>query len=209
MYLEFTLKCDNLALIRGERLLFKQAGFELTNRQVLHIQGANGTGKTSLLRVLCGIIEADEGELHWQQQPIEQTRQDFYLNTIYLGHQLGVKKAMTVEENLAFYQAMRPQSLSVSISDAIAQVGLAGFEQQWVANLSQGQKRRVSLARLLLESAPLWILDEPFVALDVKGQSWLAQHFEAHRERGGSIIFTSHQPVELACDVQKLVIGAQ
>ncbi len=203
MYSDFSLQCDNLALIRGERLLFKQLSLSLSNGQAIQIRGANGSGKTSFLRVICGILEADQGTVEWRNELLVDNRDDFYANLVYLGHQLGVKQRLTVAENLLFYTSLRKATLCsqsaplIPFEDAIEKVGLKGFANEFAAHLSQGQTRRVSLARLLLEPAAVWILDEPFVALDVAGQQWLSQEIEHHVTQGGSVIFTSHQPVTL------------
>ncbi len=207
-HLQFKLTADQLALIRGERLFFKHCSFTLGNGEVLQIRGPNGAGKTSLLRVICGILEQDSGELLWNDASLRTSRPDFYNNTIYLGHSLGIKERLTVLENLKFYGALRQSAPFISYEEAIAQVGLTGYENELAGFLSQGQKRRVSLARLLLEPAALWVLDEPFVALDVNGQAWLARLIEEHINHGGSVIFTSHQPVSFEKEVQILDLGA-
>lgn len=208
MYSEFSLESHNLALIRGERLLFKQCDFEITNGQVIQIRGPNGAGKTSLLRVLCGILEPDEGDVVWQSEPLRHVRESFYSQLMYLGHQIGIKQHLSVLENLKFYSALRNATAMMSFQSAIEAVGLHGFDNELAAHLSQGQKRRVSLARLLIEPAALWVLDEPFVALDVEGQAWLASLIEAHLKNSGSVIFTSHQTVDLNVKVDILEVGA-
>lgn len=216
MFSEFSLDGKNLALIRGERLLFKGCSFSVSNGQVLQIQGPNGAGKTSLLRVICGLLESDSGELVWSLKQNISDFSSFYQNLIYLGHQLGIKPQLTVSENIAFYHALRQVSDDRASSQyrrnlfqqAIEQVGLSGFENELAAHLSQGQKRRVSLARLMIEKASVWILDEPFVALDAQGQDWLSRLIEQHTENGGAVIFTSHQPVALTTPVKTLQIEA-
>ncbi|PWK49973.1 cytochrome c biogenesis heme-transporting ATPase CcmA [Pleionea mediterranea] len=216
MFSEFSLDGKNLALIRGERLLFKGCCFSVSNGQVLQIQGPNGAGKTSLLRVICGLLESDSGELVWSLEKKIADFASFYQKLIYLGHQLGIKPQLTVSENIAFYYALRdasdnntPKQQSNSLfQQAIQRVGLSGYEDELAAHLSQGQKRRVSLARLMTEKASIWILDEPFVALDTQGQAWLSRLIEQHTENGGAVIFTSHQPVALTTPVKTLQIEA-
>lgn len=207
-YPQFKLTAVQLALIRGERLLFKQCSFALGNGEVLQIRGPNGAGKTSLLRVICGVLEQDSGELFWNDNSLLQSRSQFYKNSIYIGHSLGIKERLTVLENLKFYGQLRSQPARIPYGEAIAQVGLAGFEDEYAGYLSQGQKRRVSLARLLLESAALWVLDEPFVALDTDGQAWLAGLIDEQVSSGGGVIFTSHQPVNLRAQPNILDLGA-
>lgn len=207
-YSQFKLTADQLALIRGERLLFKQCSFTLENGEVLQIRGPNGAGKTSLLRVVCGVLEQDSGDIYWNDCSLHQSRSQFYESSIYIGHSLGIKERLTVLENLTFYGQLRSQPPRIPYSEAIAQVGLAGFEDEYAGYLSQGQKRRVSLARLLLEPAALWILDEPFVALDTEGQAWLADLIDEQVNSGGGVIFTSHQPVNLRAEPAILDLGA-
>jgi heme exporter protein A len=206
-YSPFNLRASQLALIRGERLLFKRCQFSVGNGDALQIRGANGAGKTSLLRVLCGVLEPDTGELYWNNSPITEVRADFYRNSIYLGHNPGIKERLTVLENLQFYSNLRKTQPSLSFEQAIRQVGLTGFENEYAAYLSQGQKRRVGLARLLLEPVALWILDEPLVALDVDAQDWLASLIDQHLDEGGGVIFTSHQPLNLRHSPQELMLG--
>ncbi|NVJ62329.1 MAG: cytochrome c biogenesis heme-transporting ATPase CcmA [Gammaproteobacteria bacterium] len=202
----FSLIGEQLALFRGDRLLFKQCNFDLSNGETLQIKGENGAGKTSLLRMICGFLDPDEGKLNFNQTSLLKDRSEFYQQTLYLGHQLGIKSNLTVAENLAFYIEINGASQRCDISEAVDKVGLAGFENQLVAHLSQGQKRRVTLARLLLEEAVLWILDEPFVALDVKGQHWLQNTLGEHAKAGGGIILTSHQAIELEVPIKSLTL---
>ncbi|WP_144394909.1 cytochrome c biogenesis heme-transporting ATPase CcmA [Pleionea sediminis] len=207
MYQDFSIESEQLALIRGERLLFKQCSFSMKNGQVLQIRGPNGAGKTSLLRVLCGIMEPDQGDVLWCGKSLRKMRESFGANVLYLGHQIGVKRNMTVRENLLFYSNLRQAKPLTTIEEAIQAVGLTGYEDELAAHLSQGQTRRVSLARLLTEPSALWILDEPFVALDVEGQGWLAHLFEQHLAKRGSVIFTSHQSIDLNVKVNTLEVS--
>lgn len=202
----FSLVGEQLALIRGDRLLFKQCNFSLSNGETLQIKGENGAGKTSLLRLICGFLEPDDGSLAFNHKNLDRDRSEFYQHTLYLGHQLGIKSNLTVAENLEFYLKIGGKPPIGEVAAAVSQVGLAGFENQLVAHLSQGQKRRVALARLLLESATLWILDEPFVALDVQGQAWLEEVLAAHVNSGGAIMLTSHQALNLKVPVKQLVL---
>jgi heme exporter protein A len=204
---QFKLRSSQLALIRGERLLFKQCSFTLGNGESLQIRGANGAGKTSLLRVICGILEQDSGEIFWNECPLTQVRVDFHRNSLYLGHSLGIKERLTVLENLQFYSQLRQTEPVLPFEEAIKEVGLTGYAHEFAGFLSQGQKRRVGLARLLLEPVALWILDEPFVALDVNAQQWLANLIDRHVDSGGSVIFTSHQPVDLKNTPQQVDLG--
>jgi len=206
MYPSFSLTGQNLALIRGDRLLFKDCNFQVKSGQVLHLKGPNGAGKTSLLNLICGLIEPDQGQVTGEFEDVDSLSSWLSLKTLYLGHQLGIKSTLSVYENLAFYAALRGCDRQ-QIPQAISAVGLQGYETQLAAHLSQGQRRRICLARLLIENVPLWILDEPFVALDVKGQAWLAGLIEQQVERNGAVIFTSHQPVSLSIPTLELSVG--
>ncbi|MEE4244766.1 MAG: cytochrome c biogenesis heme-transporting ATPase CcmA [Kangiellaceae bacterium] len=207
MYEKFSLKVNQLAAIRGERLLYKQLDLSLTNGSLLQIKGENGAGKTTLLRALCLLNEPDAGELSLNNCPANEDTSSYQQHILYIGHQLGIKQRLTVTENLAFYRQLRSHQLDTSIDEAIDEVGLSGYEQVFSAMLSQGQKRRISMARLLLEAAPIWVLDEPFVALDVDGQAWLSDKIAQHIQRGGACVFTSHQAVQLSSDLQVLELG--
>ncbi|NVJ50801.1 MAG: cytochrome c biogenesis heme-transporting ATPase CcmA [Gammaproteobacteria bacterium] len=204
MYSRFTITAQDLALIRGDRLLFKHCNFTVSSGQVLYIKGANGAGKTSLLNTLTGFIEPDNGA--FSVSPENHFHTWLTRNTLYLGHHTGIKSALTVTENLAFYAHLRGVT-KPDFTSAIAAVGLAGFDEQLAAHLSQGQKRRIALARLLIEPVALWILDEPLVALDVDGQAWLCGLIEQQVNNGGAVIVTSHQPLTLNCTVSELELA--
>lgn len=158
----------------------------------MQIEGANGAGKTSLLRILTGLSRADEGEVCWQQQSIYRQREAYHASLLYLGHQPGVKAILTPLENLSFYHGDCPQVL---LWQALEQVDLIGYEDVPVAQLSAGQQRRVALARLWLTRAPLWILDEPLTAIDRAGVETLMALFIRHTAQGGVVILTTHQPL--------------
>ncbi|HVZ43696.1 MAG TPA: cytochrome c biogenesis heme-transporting ATPase CcmA [Ramlibacter sp.] len=193
------LEVRDLACIRGDRRLFDGVSFTLEPGALLFLGGANGAGKTSLLRLLCGLSPAESGDIRWNGKPIGEQAGAFRGELCYLGHQNALQEALTVEENLRFLAALGgctpPQG---AIPRALARLGLHRCERRFVRQLSQGQKRRVALARLLLTAATLWVLDEPFVALDTAAVKLVAGLLEEHLARGGMAIYTSHQPVEIA-----------
>ena len=199
------LQAENLSCIRDDRMLFSDLGFTLHNQQVLLLEGKNGSGKTSLLRILCGFREADAGEVRWCGELIgdEQYRADM----AYIGHLDGIKKELTVLENLKFSLALAKLG-DCTINDALARVQLAGFDDMPAQALSAGQKRRLSLARLLMTNNVLWILDEPFTALDRQGIALIEALMAEHCDRGGMIVLTSHHELNLpTVDVQRICLS--
>lgn len=201
------LEADNLECVRGERRLFSGVGFRLEAGELLYLQGKNGAGKTSLLRMLIGLLPPEAGEIRWQGKPIGSD--DFRADLCYLGHLNAIKEELTPLENLLAAARLADTLLSEDDAlDALEQVGLAGREDFACKYLSQGQKRRVALARLVTEKRPLWILDEPFVALDVAAVDWLAGIISGHLQRGGLAVMTTHQLVSIpAGQVRELRLG--
>ena len=192
------LSISNLACVRGDRRLFSGLAFSLEPGGRLHVGGENGAGKTSLLRILCGLSPAEEGEIRWQGRPIREIGDAYRQDVLYLGHHHALKEDLTALENLRIAAALAGVRLNEDEGvDLLRRAGLRGREYLPVRVLSQGQKRRVALARLLCSRAPLWILDEPFVALDVAAVGWLAGIVGAHVAGGGMAVLTSHQEVEI------------
>ena len=190
------LEADNLECVRGERRLFSGVGFRLEAGELLYLQGRNGAGKTSLLRMLIGLLPPEAGQIRWQGKPIGSD--EFRADLCYLGHLNAIKEELTPLENLLAAARLADETLSGDDAlDALEQVGLAGREDLACKYLSQGQKRRVALARLVTEKRPLWILDEPFVALDVAAVDWLAGIISGHLQRGGLAVMTTHQLVSI------------
>lgn len=197
-----TLQAQNLSCIRDDRVLFSGLDFTLRNHQVLLLEGKNGSGKTSLLRILCGFREPDAGEVRWCGEPIASAQ--YRVDMAYVGHLDGIKKELTVLENLTVSLALA-QAGTHSIQNALARVQLAGFDDVPAQALSAGQKRRLSLARLLITHNALWILDEPFTALDKQGIALIEQLMTEQCDRGGMIVLTSHHDLNLpTVDVQRI-----
>ncbi len=203
------LEADNLECVRGERRLFSGLGFRLEAGELLYLQGRNGSGKTSLLRMLLGLLPPERGEIRWRGEPIRQLADDYRADLCYLGHQNAIKEELTPLENLLAAARLADEDLSEDEAiDALEAVGLAGREDLACKYLSQGQKRRVALARLVKEKRPLWILDEPFVALDVAAVDWLSGLISGHLQQGGLCAMTTHQPVSIAAGaVRELRLG--
>ncbi|CTW67760.1 cytochrome c biogenesis heme-transporting ATPase CcmA [Escherichia coli] len=189
------LEARELLCERDERTLFSGLSFTLNAGEWVQITGSNGAGKTTLLRLLTGLSRPDAGDVLWQGQPLHQVRDSYHQNLLWIGHQPGIKTRLTALENLHFYHR---DGDTAQCLEALAQAGLAGFEDIPVNQLSAGQQRRVALARLWLTRATLWILDEPFTAIDVNGVDRLTQRMAQHTELGGIVILTTHQPLNVA-----------
>ncbi|WP_150539226.1 cytochrome c biogenesis heme-transporting ATPase CcmA [Actinobacillus vicugnae] len=191
------LSVINLACERGENRLFEGCQFSVKSGDWLQIEGHNGIGKTSLLRILAGLATPAEGEVLWNNEPIQKCRAEYYTELFYLGHHAGVKPELSPWENLRFFQKIQNLVLNdEALWNALDKVGLVGREDLPCSHLSAGQQRRVALARLWLTKQKLWILDEPFTAIDKKGVADLISHIEQHCAEGGIVIFTSHQATE-------------
>ena len=190
---------SNLSCSRGDKRLFSGVSFALRPGEWLHLEGDNGVGKTSLLRLACGLSALEDGEICWNGQSLAINPDEFRANLAYLGHQLALKEDLSPLENLATDAAIAGRPLSTAQAKTVlAHLGLKGREHLPVRVLSQGQKRRTALARLWVSTAKLWILDEPFVALDTAAQTVLSEVINAHLGKQGMVLFTSHQAVALA-----------
>lgn len=197
-----------LECVRDDRLLFSDLSITLAAGEVLQIEGANGSGKTSLLRILCGLRRADDGEVLWQGEEVSGVREDYYANMIYIGHLPCIKGDLTTLENIRSLLDTRSQSAPLDeIEQALAKVGLAGFDDVPAKALSSGQRRRILLAFVLLAKAKLWIMDEPLTALDVQGVELVENMLLEHREAGGSTIFTTHHGMQLPCEMRSVILG--
>ena len=194
---------------RGDRRLFSNLNLTLEPGTLLHVRGRNGSGKTTLLRTLCGLFTPEAGEIRWRGESIRELAEDYRRELLYFGHLNGIKADLTGLENLAI--AARLDGDPVAMADiwqALARIGLRGFEDLPTRMLSQGQKKRVALARLMLSRATLWVLDEPFTALDVEAVALLQGLIAAHVADGGLAILTTHQAVPLTSgQVARLDLG--
>ncbi len=204
-----SLKADRLACVRSEIELFRELSFELLPGQLIQIEGANGCGKTSLLRILCGLSRAAEGEVLWRSREIEHCRQEYYAEMTYVGHNNGLKANLTCEENLKVSALQNHLRAEHDIEQALEKMGLEELIDEFAGKLSAGQQRRLALARLLLTDAPLWILDEPFTALDLASRELMEGIFDQHCQTGGMIILTTHHHMTIPhTEVKLLKINA-
>ena len=200
------LKAEQLSCERDDRVLFRELSFSARAGEVIQIKGSNGSGKTTLLRVICGLNDNYHGTLKWFNEPIEDNQDDFYSSLIYLGHQVGVNKVLTPVENLRWSVGLRENVTSDSIYQALAEIGLKGFEDSQCFSLSAGQQQRVSLSKLLLGTAIIWVLDEPFTTLDVDGVQLLEKLLGDHARKGGVALVTTHHELSLP-DLKILELG--
>ena len=192
------LDVQGLACVRGDRPLFAQVSFSLSAGEWMHVQGDNGAGKTSLMRILSGLSPAAAGEVRWAGVPIRQCQEVYRADMLYLGHTLSLKDDLSALENLQFEAAVSGEPLDEARAlQGLAALGLRGREHLPLRVLSQGQKRRAALARLLTSRARLWMLDEPFVALDPGAVNQLVDLLGHHLAQGGMVLYTSHQTVPM------------
>lgn len=191
------LQLNQIACQRGDKLLLQGLNVAWQSGDFIQIEGYNGIGKTSLLRILAGLSRPLAGEVVWNGFAIQQNREEYHHNLLYLGHQAGIKPELTAWENLRFYQqTSQSQQGDEILWQSLEKVGLIGREDLPASQLSAGQQKRIALARLWISQAPLWILDEPFTAIDKTGVKLLTSLFEQHAEQGGIVILTSHQEIE-------------
>jgi heme exporter protein A len=191
------LQASGLMCIRDDRTLFENLSFQLESGGALLLEGRNGSGKTSLLRILCGIRLPETGAVKWCGKDIFSLGPVYHEHIAYVGHRDGLKLDLTPMENLVMARGLGSPNPETSPADALARVDLFGFEDIPTRNLSAGQQRRLALARLLVTRAQLWILDEPFTSLDVHGIELAEQLFHEHISTGGMLAMTSHHVVKL------------
>ena len=194
------LSVQQLASERGRKRLFSDLNFQVHPGQCLHVQGANGAGKTSLLRIVCGLAEALSGKICWRGQDTRIDPGAWRAELVYLGHTPGLKDELSAAENLRFQSQIDGWALSSEqIDGALQRVGLGRQQQVPLRRFSQGQKRRAALARLIARPVALWVLDEPLAALDQPAQQLVAQLLAGHVQAGGLALVTSHQPLGVPC----------
>jgi len=201
------LEISKLACARGDHQLFSDLSFSLSAGELLQVQGANGSGKTSLLRTLCGFMMPVAGEIRWRGQNIHNLDEEYFAEIIYLGHLNAIKDELNALENLRISAGLAGCAVDdKQVVAALRRMGLRGRETLPVKVLSQGQRRRVALARLLLGSFPLWILDEPLTALDVSAVGLMQELIGEHLANNGMVIYTTHQPLQV-CGVTRRVLS--
>ena len=198
------ISAEQLTCIREDRILFEQLSFAINAGDIVQIEGPNGAGKTSLLRILAGLSQPYDGSVLFSGQSITENRELYHQNLLYLGHTPGVKSEMTAQENLAFNLSLHGNN-PYTAEQTLSKVNLLGFEDATASHLSAGQHRRIALARLWQSQAKVWILDEPFTAIDKQGVANLERLFLQHIDNGGAVILTTHQDLYIANDRLKKI----
>ena len=195
-----SLQAHRLTCVRGDLQLFADLSFDIQPGDALWVSGTNGSGKTSLLRMLCGLSAPVEGEVRWAGRNIRSLRDEFCSKLIYIGHANGVKDDLLAWENLVVASTLAGTPVTEDDAhEALDQLGLGRAADLPTRALSQGQRKRVALARLSLGAAmPLWILDEPFTALDKSAVAALCGTISKHLARGGMVVYTTHQEIDLS-----------
>ena len=211
MNLPPVLSAHGLECARGDRTLFTDMSFELAAGELLLVQGGNGQGKTSLLRLLTGLSSPVAGEVRWRGAAITQTRETFHAEMAYLAHANGIKEDLTPLENLYFQAGLAGRGFDANVAEqTLRKLGLARCLDLPTRVLSFGQRRRVALAGLLIASAVLWIMDEPLTGLDVHGVALVESLLREHLQRGGMVVMTTHQALTLdGVNVRALQVGRQ
>lgn len=199
------LSGSDLCLFRGDRCLFKSLEFALNQGELLMIEGANGSGKTSLLRGIAGMLEFETGGVHWDGQPVREYYQTFRSNIVWLSHRVGFKADLNLIENLKFESGLRATNRD-RLTSVLERLSLTRLVDLPFRSLSAGQQRRVALARMLLAEAPLWMMDEPFTNLDRAGQTLVADLIREHLSTGGLCIVASHQHLEIDGSTRRVTL---
>ena len=189
------LSLENICCIRGDNTLFTHLNSIANNGDMLRIRGENGSGKTSLLRIIAGISSPDEGQVLWNDERINKS-DSFASDIAYLAHRDGIKNEFTAIENLRFYQQLYHQNKPQELFDILAALDISHTAYIPARQLSFGQRRRLGFARLLLASTKLWLLDEPFTGIDIEGRSLLEQHCLNFLNKGGIVVLTHHAEIE-------------
>ncbi len=197
------LSGTDLCLLRGERCLFKGLNFALSAGELMLVRGPNGSGKTSLLRSIAGLIGLEDGYISWQGVPTEKDRQSFSADVVWMAHRVGFKADLTLVENLRFESALRSATFG-DIDGILDRLGLSQLIELPMRSLSAGQQRRVALARMLISDARLWLMDEPFANLDADGHDLVIELIAEHLAKNGICVVAAHQDLELGIPMHRI-----
>ncbi|HVV69271.1 MAG TPA: cytochrome c biogenesis heme-transporting ATPase CcmA [Gammaproteobacteria bacterium] len=191
------LTAYDLESVRNDQVIFSSVNFTLFPGEILHISGANGCGKSTLLHILMGLLLPEKGEVRWRDVLIGECAAAYQAQLLYIGHKIGVKNTLTVRENLQLAAKLGKGVLDLDLQQALRYFNLHSLQDMVCAHLSAGQRQRVALTRLLILEAGLWILDEPFTAIDSESVVLLQDLIQQQVQRGGMVVLTSHQPFAL------------
>ena len=190
------LRGQALSCQRNERLLFENLQVRVGRGEILQIDGSNGSGKTSLIRILCGLAQASEGEVYWNGRDIHSYRSEFLRDLVYVGHMNGIKTDLSLLENMRIARALSVKGNQRNFEDVLDQLGLLEHADVVAAKLSSGQKRKLALSRLLITDCKLWILDEPLNSLDENSKVVVTEFIKQHVVNGGSLVLTTHEAID-------------
>jgi heme exporter protein A len=198
------LGVEQVHVWRGDRHVLQGVSLALGPGQLMHVSGPNGTGKTTLLRVICGLLRPEQGSVSWRGQPISRVRGEYQAALAYASHEPALKGDLTALENLRFAVALKRRVNAGELRASLEQTGVGACADLPARVLSAGQRRRVAMARVLAMSASLWLLDEPFTNLDAAGTGLLTSLLQTHVEAGGSALVVAHHDLTMACDMRRL-----
>ena len=201
------LSVEKVHVWRGDRHVLKGVSLELPPRQLLHISGPNGTGKTTLLRVVCGLLRPEQGRVSWRGQPISRVRTDYQAALAYASHEPALKGDLTALENLRFAVGLKRRITAGELRASLERTGVGACADLPARVLSAGQRRRVVLARILAMQATLWLLDEPFTNLDTAGTALTGELLQSHVRAGGAALVVAHHTLEVDVDLRRLELG--
>jgi len=203
-----SLRVDKVHVWRGDRHVLQGVSIEVHPRELLHVSGPNGTGKTTLLRVMSGLLRPEQGSVTWRGQSIVQQRTEYQAVLAYAAHEPALKGDLTALENLHFSVGLKRRATATELRAALDRAGVAACAELPARVLSAGQRRRVSLARVLAMQASVWLLDEPYANLDARGSELVSELLQAHVEQGGLALVVAHRDLALRCEVRRLELNS-
>ena len=203
-----SLRVDKVHVWRGDRHVLQGVSIEVHPRELLHVSGPNGTGKTTLLRVMSGLLRPEQGSVTWRGQSIVQQRIEYQAVLAYAAHEPALKGDLTALENLHFSVGLKRRTTATELRAALDRTGVAACAELPARVLSAGQRRRVSLARVLAMQASVWLLDEPYANLDATGSELVSELLQAHVEQGGLALVVAHRDLALRCEVRRLELNS-
>jgi heme exporter protein A len=201
------LTVERVHVWRGERHVLKGVSMRLQSGELLHISGPNGTGKTTLLRVVSGLLRPEQGTVSWLGRSIVSVREQYQAALAYASHEPALKGDLTALENLRFAVGLKRRVTPAELHSSLERTGVAGCADLPARVLSAGQRRRVAMARVLAMSASLWLLDEPFTNLDAAGTDLMSRLLRSHVEGGGSALVVAHHDLEVGCTIRRLELN--